>query len=433
MIDALIECLICGGAELVPFLDLGDIPLANSFLKSLEELASERKYPLRVCYCARCSHVQLSHSVNPAEMFSEYIYFTGNSESVVSHARRLSQIVRANVELDHSSFIVEIGSNDGTVLQVFKEISNNVLGVDPARNVAQVARERGVPTVAEFFTEELADDLSCTHGKAAVIVGRNVLAHVPKLRGLARGIAKLLARDGLALIEVPYFVALLEHMEFDTIYHEHLSYFSVAALDALFKAAGLELIDVKRILLHGGSLLLYFQQRGGRRKRHDSVETFLRSEAESRVLTPGSLETFAERVMMLKDEIREFVHAAKSGSRRMAGYGACAKGNVLMNMCGLSRDDIEFIVDRSTYKHGLFAPGKGIPIFSIDKLYEEDIDFLLLLAWNFADEIIRQQSRFEAKGGVFIVPIPHPQFIRSKDLGRPDLKHLASSGVSGAK
>jgi len=433
MIDTLVECLVCGGKVLLPFLDLGDIPLANSFLKSVEELPSEKKYPLRVCYCSECHHVQLSHTVSPSEMFLEYIYFSGISENVVSHGRELSRIASSKAGLDRSSLVVEIGSNDGTVLEAFKGVSGNVLGIEPARNVVSVAEERGIPTLAEFFTEELAERLSLTYGKATVIIGRNVLAHVPDLRGFARGIAKLLADDGLVFIEVPYLVDLLEHLEFDTIYHEHLSYFSVRALDTLFKGVGLELIDVNRIQLHGGSLLLQLQLQGGPRRRVGSVKAFLRGEAGSKLLTPGGLKNFAIEVKILKDEIRAFVHTARSESMRMAAYGASAKGNVLMNVCSLSRDDVEFIVDQDAHKHMLFTPGTGIPIHPVDKLYEEEIDCLLLLAWNFADEIIRQQSRFETKGGKFAIPIPHPQFIRGGDIGRPELQHLTSSGTGASR
>lgn len=429
MIEKLVECLVCGASGLVPFLDLGDLPLVNALLKASEGIVTERRFPLSVAYCPRCSHVQLRHIVSPQEMFSEYLYVTGSSDSVIAHARNLARLVRTEMELD-DRFVVEIGSNDGTVLEAFKDRSAHVLGVEPAANIAQLARERGIPTVSRFFDEELAADLSMTYGKAAVILARNVLAHVPELRQFVSGIAKLLARDGLAFVEVHYLVDLLEQVEFDTIYHEHMSYFSVTAADRLFRDAGLDLVDVRRITLHGGSLLLQLQVQGGPRRRRESVDAFLSRERRLGALAPKRFESFAARVAKLKELIPQFVRAVRARQMRVAAYGAAAKGNALLNVCGLSRDDIEFIVDRNPYKHGLFAPGTGIPILPVRRLYEEDIDCLLLLAWNFADEIIRQQWEFEARGGVFVVPIPYPQFVTSGDLERPELRHLRSSGMA---
>lgn len=430
MTEALTECLVCGASEIVRFLDLGDLPLVNALLKSPDALATEGRFPLRVAYCERCRHVQLDQAVSPETMFSEYVYITGSSESVVAHARQLARLAQNEVEGRPRRLVVEIGSNDGTVLQAFRDASTEVLGVEPAGNIAELARERGIPTIARFFSEQLAAELTGTHGKATIVLARNVLAHVPELRGFVRGIAVLLARDGLALIEVPYLVDLLEHVEFDTIYHEHVSYFSVTALDRLCRENGLELVDVRRILLHGGSLLLTLQSQGGPREPRRSVESFLRRERESGVLTPGSLESFASRVTRLKETIPRFIRAARERPMRVAGYGAAAKGNVLLNVCGLSREEIEFLVDRNPHKHGLFAPGTGIPILPVSQLYAEAIDCLLLLAWNFADEIIRQLHEFEARGGVFVVPVPSPRFITRGDLGRSDLTHLESSGLS---
>ena len=315
VIRPLDSCLVCGAHDLVPFLDLGQIPLVNSFLKDVRLLKDEKKYPLRVCHCSHCSHVQLSHSVSPEKLFSEYIYFTGSSESVVQHAKRLTEIAHREIRLRPESLVVEIASNDGTVLKAFQELPVDVLGVEPAGNVALAAQEAGVPTMTEFFDDALARELRSRRGGADLLLARNVLAHVPGLRGFATGVGTLLTESGAAFIEVPYLVDLLEHLEFDTIYHEHLSYFSVQALDRLFGDAGLELYDVERIRMHGGSLLLKLQRQGGPRARRESVASFLRNEAESGALELPGLQSFARKVDALRQEIREFVPALESRPR----------------------------------------------------------------------------------------------------------------------
>ncbi|HYY73560.1 MAG TPA: class I SAM-dependent methyltransferase [Solirubrobacterales bacterium] len=428
MIETLGSCLVCGHGDLVRFLDLGGVPLVNSFRTDPGVAAAEPRYPLEVHRCRACAHVQLGHSVSPRELFEDYIYFSGTSEAVVRHAATLVELAGREVRLGGDSLVVEIASNDGTVLKEFARVPVRVLGVEPARNVAAAAERRGIPTVSEFFTEAFAQTLSREHGDADVVLARNVLAHVPDLRGFAAGIRTLLAPRGAVFIEVPYLMDLLEHLEFDTIYHEHLSYFSVRALVRLFDAAGLELYDVERIRMHGGSLMVRVQRPGAGRPRRDSVRAFLEAEERSGLLGAGGLESFARRVGALTAEIGEFVRGLKRRGMRLAGYGASAKGNVLMSVCGLGRTELEFIVDRSPYKHGFFTPGTAIPVHPVERLEESPIDCLFLLAWNFADEVIRQQRRFAERGGRFAVPVPRPRFVDLADIEEGGLDHLASTG-----
>ncbi len=428
LIEPLGRCLVCGHGDLVRFLDLGAVPLVNSFRKDARAAEAEPRYPLEVHRCRSCAHVQLGHSVSPRELFEDYIYFSGTSEAVVKHAEKLVELAGREVGLGADSLVVEIASNDGTVLKEFARIPVRVLGVEPARNVAAEARRQGIPTVSEFFTEAFSQALRREHGEADLLLARNVLAHVPDLRGFAAGVRAVLSPRGAAFIEVPYLLDLLELLEFDTIYHEHLSYFSVRALVRLFEAAGLELYDVERIRMHGGSLMVRLQRQGAGRQRRDSVGAFLEAEERSGLLEEGGLESFARRVGALTAEIGEFVRNLKRRGMRVAGYGASAKGNVLMSVCGLTRSELEFIVDRSPYKHGFFTPGNAIPVHPVERLEESPIDCLFLLAWNFADEVIRQQRRFEQRGGRFAVPVPRPRFVGLADIEEGGLDHLASTG-----
>jgi SAM-dependent methyltransferase len=428
MIDVLASCLVCGEADPVRFLDLGGVPLVNSFRKDPEAAAAEPRYPLEVHRCRRCAHVQLGHSVSPAELFEEYIYFTGTSEASVRHAGRLVELARAEVGLRRDGLVVEVASNDGTILKEFARVPVRVLGVEPARNVAAAARKQGIPTVSEFFTAALAESLRREHGEADLLLARNVLAHVPALRGFAAGVREVLGPRGAAFIEVPYLVDLVQHLEFDTIYHEHLSYFSVRALVRLFEGAGLELYDVERIRMHGGSLMIRVQHPGGGRPRRPSVSEFLAAEERGGLLEPAGLDAFARQVGALRADIRDFVRGLRRQGLRVAGYGASAKGNVLMTVCDLGRADLDFIVDRSPYKHGYFTPGNAIPIHPVERLETSPVDALFLLAWNFADEVIRQQQGFARRGGRFAVPVPHPRFVGLADIERGGLEHLASTG-----
>ena len=431
LIEPLGSCLVCGQADPVRFLDLGSVPLVNSFRRDARAAEAEPRYPLEVHRCRSCAHVQLGHSVSPKELFEDYIYFSGTSDAVVRHAGSLVELAGREVGLRGESLVVEIASNDGTVLKAFARIPVRVLGVEPARNVAAEARRQGIPTVSEFFTEAFAETVKREHGEADLVLARNVLAHVPDLRGFAAGIRAVLSPRGAAFIEVPYLKDLVEQLEFDTIYHEHLSYFSVRALDRLFAAAGLEVYDVERIRMHGGSLMVRLQRQGGGRPRRDSVRAFLDAEEKTGLLDAAGLESFARRVGALRDEIVGFVGGLRREGARVAGYGASAKGNILMSVCGITRAELEFIIDRSPYKHGFFTPGNAIPVRPVEELAESPIDCLFLLAWNFADEVIRQQQGFAQRGGRFAVPVPHPRFVGLADIEQGGLEHLASSGRTG--
>jgi len=427
MIRELTACLVCAGDDLAAMLDLGAIPLVNELVKDAETARGLPRYPLRVARCRGCGHVQLGHSVSPEALFSEYVYLTGSAESVRTHAVRLAELAGACGAGE--GLVVELASNDGTVLEAFAARGHRVLGIEPAGNVAELAEARGIPTLARFFTEALAGEVRASHGEAAVVLARNVLAHVPAQRGFVRGIARLLAPDGVAYIEVPYLGDLLAHTEFDTIYHEHLSYFSVGVLDRLFAEGGLALVDARRIALHGGSLLLEARRADGRPHRAAGLDAFIADEGTR--LGEAAISAFVERVRVLRDAIAAYVRSlATQGT--VAGYGASAKGAVLMNVCGLGAAELAYLVDKNPRKQGLRAPGTGLAIHPVERLRAGDAAFLLLLAWNFADEIMRQQAAFAAGGGRFVVPIPEPQLVTTADLDRPAFAHLRSVGVASA-
>lgn len=404
-------CRSCGCAGLELVLSLGQMPLANALLTRDQLSLPEPMFPLELAFCPKCSLVQILETVPPETMFNSYPYFSSFSDTAVRNAEAITRCLVAGRRLDENNLVAEIASNDGYLLQFYKRAGVPVLGIEPAANIAHVAEnERGIPTLCEFFGVDLARRLVQEGHQADVIHANNVLAHVPDLNGMVEGLRILLKKDGMAVIEVPYAKEMIERCEFDTIYHEHLCYFSVTALDQLFERHALTLQNVERLPIHGGSLRLFAVPRGSA-EPSDAVIGMKADELASGVDKLSFYRDFGQRVKKLKEKLRQELSDLTKKGKRLAAYGAAAKGSTLLNYCGIGHETLEFVADRSTYKQGLYMPGVRLPICPPAKLLESRPDDVLLLTWNFAEEILEQQAEYRRGGGRFIIPIPEPRVI----------------------
>jgi len=397
-------CRSCGSLRLSPILSLGALPLANALPPATGAETPDARFPLDLAFCEDCSLVQITETVAPEILFRDYLYFSSFSDTFVSRARTLAERLVAERGLTAKSLVVEIASNDGYLLQHYVASKIPVLGIEPAENVAAVAREKGIPTRADFFSKELADRLKAEGNRADVVHANNVLAHVADLNGFVSGIAAILKESGVAVVEMPYVLDMVDRCEFDTIYHEHLCYFSLKALTALFERHGLTIQKVERLPVHGGSLRLFVGHETG--VSDDSVERLRSEEIERAADRFPFYEAFGDRVARLKTELVALLRRLRRDGKSIAAYGAAAKGTVLLNYFEIGTDLVSFVVDRNPHKQGRLVPGVRIPIRGAEAVLASQPDYVLLLVWNLAEEVLGQQAEYRTRGGKFIVPIP---------------------------
>jgi SAM-dependent methyltransferase len=402
-------CRSCKKPGLMPVLDLGQMPLADGLLTPDQLKQQEPAFPLEVSFCPNCSLVQILETVPPEVLFSaDYPYYSSFSDHLLEHSRKNALNLVATRKLNKDSLVVELASNDGYLLKNFVEKGVPVLGIDPADGPAKAAIKIGVPTLCTFFGKDLATKLRNENRRADVIIGNNVLAHVADTNGFVEGVKILLKDNGVGVFEFPYIGDLIEHGEFDTIYHEHLCYFSATAIDHLFRRHGLYLNNVERLSIHGGSLRIYVEPKEA---VGDAVSKLLAEEVALGIDRYPYYQKFGNRVKEIRKSLREMCAKIKAEGKTIAAYGAAAKGSTLVNYVGLGTDTIDFVVDRNVHKQGKFMPGVHIPILDPKSLMEKKPDYVLLLPWNFKDEILRQQEPYRKGGGRFIIPIPSPQIV----------------------
>jgi SAM-dependent methyltransferase len=403
------QCRFCAAPLTHSFVDLGLSPLCQTHIEASQLGAPERFYPLHALVCDRCWLVQLQEFVAPSDIFSEYAYFSSYSDSWVEHARRYAEQMCTQFGIGPKSLVVEIASNDGYLLQHFVARGVSVLGVEPAANVAAVAVGKGIPSEVIFLGRETARTLAAKHRKADLLVGNNVLAHVPDLNDFVAGMKILLAPGGMITMEFPHLLQLIQGNQFDTIYHEHFSYFSFLTVHRVFAHHGLAMIDVEELPTHGGSLRIYAQHADASRPVNPRVPELLGRERSLGFEKLAIYERFGEQVRETKRKVLDFLIDAKRAGKQIVGYGAPGKGNTLLNYCGIRTDFVDFTVDRSPYKQGKFLPGTHIPIHHPDRLRDARPDYVLILPWNLKGEIMEQLAYVREWGGRFLVPIPEPR------------------------
>ncbi|MEK8209762.1 class I SAM-dependent methyltransferase [Paenibacillus sp. FSL L8-0696] len=405
-------CRFCGEIVTQNFVDLGMSPLSNSFIKPENLYAAETFLPLHAFVCSHCYLVQLEEFETPDHIFQDYVYFSSFSQSWLKHAQQYVDMMMSDYPISSTCHVVEIASNDGYLLQYFKEKKVPVLGIEPARNVARVAIDKGIPTISEFFGKNLALKLTEQGKQADLLLGNNVLAHVPDINDFVAGMKILLKSNGIITMEFPHLLRLIEDVQFDTIYHEHFSYLSLTTVNKLFFAHGLQVFDVENINTHGGSLRIYVKHLEDSAKQiNQRVQNLLDEEEQAGLNQIETYNDFSNRVKQVKRNLIELLIELKNEGKTIVGYGAPAKGNTLFNYCGIRADFVDYTVDRSPYKQGLFLPGTHIPIHSPEMIQETKPEYILILPWNLKEEIMGQTSFIREWGGKWIIPIPEALII----------------------
>lgn len=403
------KCRICRSRNLVSYLDLGGMPLVNKVLSN-EEVASEKKYPLEVLFCGECNLSQLSIVVNPEVLFRNYVYRSGISETFRNHCRDLADELNSTI-LKNNDLIVDIASNDGCLLMPFKQKGNRILGIDPAINLAKIANEAGIETLPEFWEQGLAKKVLDNYGSSKVITAFNVFAHVNDVHSFLEGVKTLLAEDGCFIVEAPHLYNLVEKTEFDTVYHEHLSYFLVRPLIRLAQEHDMKITKVKKVDIHGGSIRIYMEKENGQDTSDDSVQNIIKEEERAGLYNIGAYRGLKRQVDGLKNNLNAILHELKNLGKTISAFGASAKGNILLNHCQIGKGVIDYVFDDTPEKQGKLYPGVHIPIISRDTLLKKQPDYLLLLSWNFADEMIRKTKEYKQNGGKYLIPVPYLKIV----------------------
>lgn len=401
-------CRICHKEALEQVLDYGRVALADGFL--VDPDAHEETYPLSLVICSACGHLQIDEIVSPELLFRNYVYLTGVSETVLRHARELYDAVVA-AHGGQPRQIIEAASNDGTVLSVWQQHGCRVLGIDPARNIAKIANERGIETIAEFFNRQTALDVAGRYPRADVLLARNVLAHVADLHGFVEGIGLLLADDGLAVIEVPHALTMFDTLEYDQVFHEHIGYYTVGSLATLFAQHALRIVRVEELAIHGGSVRVYLAPAASPRQADLTVARVMAEEEKRQLHTVGAWQFFAARAHEQKRALVAELSELKRQKKRIAAYGASGKGQSMLQFCGIDGRLLDYVVDKSSLKQGKWTPGSHLPVHPTERLLADRPDVVLLSAWNFADEIRRQQAAYVEQGGRMLHPLPMPHYL----------------------
>ncbi|MDX1429228.1 MAG: class I SAM-dependent methyltransferase [Rhodothermales bacterium] len=404
------DCIICKSSDVREFLDLGETTLANKFLTEEELERHEPYYPLRIGQCSECGHVQLMEHVPPHEMFEEYLYISSMSETLKSHLHDLASMVTRRMKLTGEDLVIDVGCNDGTLLAAFNEMGARTLGIDPAANLAARANAAGVETFTTYFGKESAEQIVSRWGSAKVVTATNTFPHIPDLDSFLHGLDRVLAKDGCFVLEAHYLQDLLELNAFDTIYHEHVSYWALRPMMRLFSRYDMEVVDVERLPLHHGQIRAWVR-RAGHDAVRSSVHQLVAEEEKAKLDCFDTFEAFADRTTHIRDRLNESLDELSREGRRIVGYGAPAKGNTLLTFLGIGPERIEYIADKSPLKQGRFTPGSHIPVVPAERILEDQPDYVLLLAWNFSDEILEQQSEFRRRGGKFIIPVPEVNIV----------------------
>lgn len=403
-------CRTCKSNNLYLFLPLGDHPLANGFLRPEQLPEQEARFPLDVHVCLDCGLIQVADQV-PAEYFRHYVYIPSSADAMHGHFAGLADVLAHRFLESNDALTVDIGCNDGLFLSFLHSRGARTLGVDPARNIAELARERGIEVVTEYFTPELARQIREEHGPAKIVVSTNTFHHIGDLDPFTLGVTLLLDDDGVFVVEVPHALDLVEQNEFDGVYHEHVSQHTVKSFVDHFRLFGLEVFDVERLDIHGGSIRVFARPSTNGAAPAPVVDGWLREESRRGLLVATTYDAFRDRVERIRGELLKILGELKADGKRIVGYGASARGNTLLNYYGIGPETLDYIVDRNPLKTGLYSPGMHIPVEGPERLAADDPDYVLVIAWNFADEIARQQNAYLERGGRFIVPIPEPRIV----------------------
>ncbi len=407
------RCRVCEGKALHPFLDLGHTALANSFVKPERIGQDEPRYPLRVVLCTDCGLVQIDKEVPAEVLFKNYVYVSGTSDLIQSHAAWLARTLSTSFTLRPGELVVEAASNDGTVLKAFQKHGLRTLGIEPAENIVAAAEQNGVDTVCDFFNLSSGQRIREQFGPARLVLARHVLAHVADLHGFVAGLHHVIGPDGVVAVEFPHLLPFYQHLEYDTVYHEHLCYFSVRVVKTLFERFGLEVIDAREVAIHGGSVVVLAQRRGGPWRVSPALAPVIERETQAGLHCPGPWLSFARRVAESKAALLGEISRLQQAGKSLAGYGAPAKGMTLLSYCGIGNPHLPYLVDKSPHKQGLLTPGHHIRVLAPEKLLQDQPDVVLVLAWNFASEIVNQQQEYQRRGGRFLLPIPMPHYWKS--------------------